>query len=468
MTKGAVHSIVIACVLALAGPGAAQAKIAVRTLALGQGLSSIRVVPEGLLVQGESRVSLMDPGPEARVLAEAPLPSGVFAWTRVVGPDGARLEMQSSAGRIRVPFVGPDAERPAPSILPGVSLFRGNATAAPEPRDFVRSSGGIDYVVRPRLEGFDVGIDGESFVLPAAVASEQSLGWGLGYEMSARMIAPFFAFVEGDGRPGADILYRDGSRFMLRALAPDMAKVESVVWGLAPAAESTEVVRFDQRVPPLVRDLDGDGLADMIHLDTGGGYVFVYRGRGRAQGEGREPDQIFNVGGHALWRFLEDVDGDGRLDLLVLTMSRMNVVAQVNVMRERSLPVRLYCRLQREDGDFAPSASWSLGLQLPCEIALTRNVRRVRFRAPLLVLGHREGRARILGTRNGRLALFEREGDDWKELVSAPDLVLDQGHWADPFDAPRGDLDGDGRDEVYLLARDVDGDLDRLLRLSMP
>ncbi|MCB9833127.1 MAG: VCBS repeat-containing protein [Planctomycetes bacterium] len=458
--------------LASAGAVAAQQEVAVEVLALGDGLEAIVADPAGLLLQGDGQISLIAPGPEVRVLAEARLSPEAFTWTLSGGGAAPVIEMETADGELAVAMAAPGTRPASARARSGPSLFRGRPSAAAQHEVRIRDHAGHRYRVSPVLDGLRVRIDDadESLHLPAACASEQSLGWGLGYEMSARLVVPWFAFAETDGRDGLEILYRDGPLFRVQALGAGGAVGANRAWGRAPAAESTEVVRFDQRVPPLLRDFDGDGLDDLVHLDPGGGYVFVYRGRGRglAETEAREPDQIFNVGGHALWRSLADVDGDGRLDLIVLSMSKMNVVAQVNVMRAGSLPVRLFCRRQKENGDFEASTLWNASLELPFELAITRNLRRVRFRSPLLVIGQVEGRARLLATRRGRCALLEQDGNDWREIVPVPELLLEDGHWSDPFDAPRGDFDGDGRTEVLLLGREVEGTRDRLLRVELP
>ncbi len=409
-----------------------------------------------------------------KIVARVVLPEETYLWDYVSPKAGMK-----AMGEIVVQVKGAVAAATIKSdgsvtkfnrLSAGGGLFRGRLSMPATRRRFAWRVVDDTYWVVPTLTGLRcfqrkkngdvVDCGSES----ARLTSEQSLGHGLGYRLKARVTVPFFDLAVGDaGHPY--LLFRQNRFYARRELPVGKGKI----WGKAPDTDNNEVVKFEHRIPPLCVDFDDDGQRDLIHVDPGTGTTLIYRSGKRALGKGSEPDSVFRVTGHVLWRWLADGDGDGRKDLFLLELSKLNVIAQVKVMQKRSLPVILSMRRQLDDGRFQRSARWSDRFEFPCEISMTRNVRRVRFRAPFKLLQEGNQKLLLLGpAKEGGVACYERVEKHWVPMASYPELLMARGFHFKPFDDQRWLANSGARPSVMLLMKNPQSADDCVMTLKIP
>ena len=417
----------------------AQESYEPRLLAWGDRIDSHVVVDGGrsLMVQGEMGISLFNFKPKAALVVDFDLPSSTYLWDYQPAKVGSPQLLSIGQKGFSVSAAGRHG-RIGKALLPSQGFFRGRLEGTALRSRMLNTEAKDRWICLPTLSGFEIyrfdaeftaGLRQQS--IKARVNSIQSLGYGIGYRMQTRMTVPFYSWTDIDGDGSKDFLFRRGDDFAWCSLTAG-SKPKS--WGPAPLKESTEVLGFDHRVPSLTGDFDGDGRGDLLHCDTGNGNVFVYRGAKRATQERVEPEQVFRLGGHVLWRWFVDGDGDGKQDLFLLTLGRLNIVAQVSVIKNRALPVRLTMRRQMKDGRFSVSADWNDKFSLPCEIAMTRSVKRVRFRSPLRILSAKDQSVRLMAPQaDGGLGIFRRGNKTWELIRTTAKLVVENGYVAAPF-----------------------------------
>ncbi|MCA9319661.1 MAG: VCBS repeat-containing protein [Planctomycetes bacterium] len=331
-----------------------------------------------LILQSGHEIRVIELADAPQVLAEAVLPSRSYVWDTADLEDGPALLVMSKEGLLGRHLLAKDASWQTLAAADG--LFRGRLTSAPLRHRLARSHGalGLD-IVRPTETALGVtrwSKEGASQLAlhPTTVRSDQNLGWGLGYTMTSRLSVPYFEFAQ------RGLLFRRDTDLMLADL--DQGG-EPALWGRVPRDRDNKIFKFKIWVSDMISDWDGDGASDLLYCDPGDGLVLCYRGKGRPGAEKPGPDQAIRISGYVLWRWLIDVDGDGRKDLLILRIPSLNLLGQLQVVTQGKLPTTLEVRRQKEDGSFEESVTWSEAMAMPVEVSLTRSQRRIRYRAPL-------------------------------------------------------------------------------------
>ncbi|MEE9394890.1 MAG: VCBS repeat-containing protein [Planctomycetota bacterium] len=373
---------------------------------------------------------------KAKALGQLTLPADTTIYDVVITPQG-RLVLALGEGGVFGATINFGDKKPAPwkRITDGGNLFRGRVDLAPRRQKLMQlDPQGQLWFVRPGLQELTVfrldaklDILTKPKVISAPSEAEQKLGWGLGYRMRVRIVPPYFRLAFTAAKK-MQLLFRSKSNWQ-SWIAGDLTSK----WSASPTSEDHRLIDFDMPVPPLLADFDGDGSTDIILTDPGSGTLFVSRGKGRPAADRIQPDQVIRVGGWALWRWLADANGDGRLDLVVASVPKLNLLEQVAVLKRQSIPFRLDVRLQRENGEFAESTILKHRGRLGVELVITRTRRSIHFRDPLRLIC-KPGGLSLLAPFEGELALLKAVKGKW-----AVDRVLkrpaaEKAVYLDPFE----------------------------------
>ena len=419
-----------------------------------------------LAIQCGFQVSLIGFESEGqKVETQMALPVGAFMWDLIQPSATAhRGRIVAVMGRSVVVGDMPEGNAKSPSfrrIGSADGLFRGRLSSPPLARRFTASDaeGRIDYVL-PTLGGLSWsrgwtpdGKPAEVVRLSSAVKSEQSLGWGIGYRMTSRLTVPFFRLTDVDGDGRRDLLVKNGGQLQAQSGQTAWA------YGRTTTEQNSEILGFDHKVEPLVCDYDHDGKADVIIVDPGRGSVFVYCGARRKAAEEGRPDQVLKLAGWLFWRWMIDVNGDGRDDLVLLGVPKLNLLSQVGVVRKKAIPVELTVRLQLEDGRFSTSTELSRSMSLPTIVSLTRNKRATRFRAPITPYRDAKGRFTLIAPgEDGDIVVDRWQGKDWQTVATLGPAVGEDHWYASPFEPLMADVDGDGEPDPAFIIKSGEGD----------
>lgn len=404
------------------------------------------------------------------VAAVADLPDDAFLWDirSQIGDTVASIVAVTPKGLAIVECRAPEAP-PSVKFHPlAIDLFRGRPTGPPlRYALFGQKTAQTGDVFLPTLSGIlhvrlkEDGTVEEIERVPLSAKSTPKLGWGLGYRIEARLTPSFVAAGDWNSDGRDDLLVR-GEKSFLALVEKDGRWQAAAPVAPAPSAESAKILDFDYRVAPLVGDFDGDGVVDWLLTDPGNGLQYAYFGRGRlTDAAPRQPDQVMKESGWSIGRIVIDADGDGRFDLMRLSIAQLNLLEQVQVLRKNVLPLRATFHPMTKDGSFAERSAADMRVEMPIALSITRTKRTVNFRAPL-VCG-RDGREmRVLGPGEKGGALF-RWTDDGAVEVKSIDLTVDRkSFYARPFDPPTTDCNNDGIDDFLFLIKSPEDGRDRV------
>ena len=106
---------------------------------------------------------------------------------------------------------------------------------------------------------------------------------------------------------------------------------------------------LDFTTPLIVRDLDADDRIDVSSTHVGQGTTRIYRNQGDPDRAFAEPVQSIRAKGVTILAFYNDLDGDGRADLILPRMDEISAWSVIKVLITRSVPVEVQIYYQRPD-----------------------------------------------------------------------------------------------------------------------
>jgi VCBS repeat protein len=307
--------------------------------------------------------------------------------------------------------------------------------------------------------------------LPVPVYSDQTLGYGLGWNMRTELRVPAYhhglAGAQASSPPLYELLVRERRQWTL--FQEDGRRRP---FGPTAKDETHLILDFAVRVPSQSGDFDGDGALDLLVFDPGGGYVLNYLGRSRragaddeAKARGPEPDQLIRTGGWIFRAWAADMDGDGLQDLALLQIPKLNVIDQVKVIREAAIPVTFEVRRREADGRLSETPTATLKGSLPVALSLTRNDRRIEPRLPLMPLPRPGAAGGLIFPRDQASWQFERDGEGvWQPKRELVPLRVEE---TVAFPAAGAWRAQEGGGELLLIHRPDEG-VGRVLRYTLP
>ena len=179
-----------------------------------------------------------------------------------------------------------------------------------------------------------------------------------------------FGDVDGDGRWDLS-WYVDESLGVFRQTASGSFDAMGVMdLSTAKKKRRRRFLRFD--LPPKVRDFNGDRLLDLAVIYPSKGRVQVYYGR-----EGRkdfaQPDAIMNVSdGWTTGIYDEDLDGDGKLELVVGVVRKFGIAEGIEVFLSGKVDVELHLYPMQASGQHAKDPVQELKFSIPYALQVTR------------------------------------------------------------------------------------------------
>lgn len=216
-----------------------------------------------------------------------------------------------------------------------------------------RGEEGWDTWARVRLDLFSY-YDAES---PAYRPSGRGGASGRPYAFRVTTIVPNLEWVDqtGDGRPDLVTYYEDRVEVFPQSAEGALAAQPTYRrWFQVRTPEELE--SRDVRVSAKVRDLDGDGIADIAVSKIGGGIttlrteVRLYRGE-KGGGFSKAPVQVFSDEGFAALSDFVDVDGDGALEM-IHPHAEVSIMAMSRAMFSKTLELEVRIRETDPGGRF--------------------------------------------------------------------------------------------------------------------
>jgi hypothetical protein len=266
--------------------------------------------------------------------------------------------------------------------------------------------------------------------------------------------------VDGDGRIDLVVRERDRLAIHQRDAAGKLPEHPSLVLDKRSAPRKKKKSRFNFPMPLTVADITGDGILDYVQTIPGDGTVLVFSGRADRT-DFATPDAVIRTPGYALGALPRDLDGDGRLDLLVGTIDRIGVMGAVQIFISKSLTVHSLLYYNRGPAEaaerFAGTPDDSRTVDVPLAFTTTREGFRVGSTVIVSFDGDFDGDGRRdLLQRVSADALGIWRGRERRGYAREPDrrvrIPTSEGY---RFVIPMvEELNGDGRSDLILHYRD--------------
>ncbi|HXG61006.1 MAG TPA: VCBS repeat-containing protein [Planctomycetota bacterium] len=386
-----------------------------------------------------------------------------FLWT-LAALDGRPALLTAGSRAVQGRPFGPGGFRAEPADLAvHPSLFEGTLAEGRAPL-FLDFAPDLDRDGRPDLVLFlkDALLllkqhpGGEFRALqkvPFPVETAIAVPWAPHQKLTEITTVPVLALgdLDGDGRP--DLVTSRDEALIACLQGPDGRYLPPRSFDLAAERRRRRVRLLQFEVPPRLGDFNGDGLLDVVLVYPSKGRVHAYYGRaGRT--DFTQPDDVFHVGdGWSTGVYLEDLDRDGRPDLVMGVIRKFGVTEGVQVFLSGRVDLELHVFPMTPAGRFSKDPVQELRFSIPFSFQLTREsieldlVFRPNFQGDF----NRDGRRDLLVAEDARtLRLYPGVPERFLADAPAGAVTLNpppETSLTEPFVA---DLNGDGVSDLIL------------------
>lgn len=217
-------------------------------------------------------------------------------------------------------------------------------------------------------------------------------------------------------------------------------------------------------IPPVIEDLNADGLADAVVTTVSKGTTQIFLGD-LATAAPAQIQQI-KVDGWTFRHWVIDVNGDGRKDLVLAKVDKLGVSAALQVLITGKIDATILLFLQGPDGKFPEIVDYELELSVPFVVNFSSNS--VQVESPVMVDPRgdydKDGHADLLvKTEDDELSLYLSAGGtifDKEKPVTVKTMDTEAFSFSvfenfEPLHLV--DMNGDGKTDILLHHKTFEG-----------
>lgn len=336
---------------------------------------------------------------------------------------------------------------------------------------------GLSDLLIPRRDGFHVLKNGgqRSFAAPATLATPPKAILHPGRpKLSSRLFAQYwFAnpnLAQWNAEGGDElVLARQGQLSVFGAPAPGELPLTPLGTYQVPDQKRFSFnvenpFELDFTMPLRLLDVNADRCLDVVSTHVGSGTTRLFLNRGDLEQAFSKPALTLRAKGVTLIAFFKDLDGDGRVDLILPRMDKIGVWSIVKAFLSRSIPIEVLFFYQRKEGDPFP-AEPDLVRELEIPISINSEKESMQLGSTVIAsLGDFDGDGQqdvLLRTESDGLDFLRGNARSFSEDADHTQPIPDVEAYR--FCASRVvDLNADGRDDVLLRYVSWDREHDRI------
>lgn len=209
--------------------------------------------------------------------------------------------------------------------------------------------------------------------LPVAVGTRAGLPPVPTLPLTETVEVPVLAFgdTDGDGRTDVSRYHEETLGIFLQQATGTFAEMRETE--LVTSRKKKRRRRFFRfEVPPWIGDFNADGLLDVAVCYCSKGRVHLFYGRpGRT--DYSKPDDVKQV--NDAWStgiYTEDLDGDGRLDMIMGVIRKFGVTEGIDVFLSGRISIELHVYAMQASGTYTKDPVQELTFSIPYALQVTR------------------------------------------------------------------------------------------------
>ena len=289
--------------------------------------------------------------------------------------------------------------------------------------------------------------------LAVPVESATLIPWQPHLNISAKTVVPLLSIGDMDGDRLSDVVYYlDETIGVFRRQADGRFLGEST-HALAAEKQKKRQRFFQFDVPPRMQDFNADGLLDLALVYPSKGRLQLYYGQAGRKDFSLPDDLIRVADGWSSGVYFEDLDSDGRLDLIMGVIRKIGITEGIQVFLSGRLDIELHIFPMQASGRFTKDPVQELRFSIPYSFSVTRDSASIDlvFRPNLKGDYNKDGlRDMLVATGDKAMKIYPGVRDRGFAVQPSGSIAMDppdQTSTTEPF---VWDLNGDGISDLVL------------------
>ena len=229
------------------------------------------------------------------------------------------------------------------------------------------------------------------------------------------------------------------------------------------------LIDLDRSLPTRVIDVNGDQILDLVSTHIGDGTTYIYLGgKGRETTAYEQPDRVVRSGGICFLTHFQDLDGDGKSDLILARTDPLGALHLLSILITREVTVDALVFFGRSDGRWPSEPDTVREVDIPILMRGRSQKEGMDFGTNIVISMEADldgdGRCDLVSNLDHtHLALYPMQADRSFAEDASQEITIPSTEDFRYIDTRPFDLNRDGRSDLVLAYHSWENDRDRLV-----